>query len=559
MKKQIFKIFILAFLILFSPSILKAETVFPPESRDIGETCNTNADCFSGDCESSDLDVKNPDFCVCDDSVGSLDCATRYGKHQNESWTCKDGIVASHDLHYCQSNLSGNIFPIVDAEIIKVAQEKEAQEAQAKEDIIESQAGKAPFLPALGDVCKLKDVTSTPGETTQNPWIADCVKSLYHYLVVIGSVFAVLFIMIGGIMYLSAGFKSEYASQGKTIMLGSIFGIVILLSSYLILNLINPNLTNLSVISLKNVQMQELSLDITEQGELDLPSDWPVGTIVAAPPASISDSDGPKTMFTKTYINTKPADGYALWMSFTDQEKQTILPYLRKQIAVCSETPAIMTITDSTIPEWKGYQIHKGVFPAFKAAYEHAKSWGLIIKPGSIFRNTITEGIPLWNTGIVARFQQKRDKVTATKTDKLLVSDESWKTNQGKISEPTCVSPHNTGGAVDINLYDKNNHLLIGATSTTKITSANYQSEFANDENMVLLEKIMSDSGYVRFCGEHWHFEYGVTERYSRWNKTSRCWDYSNSIDQDIPDATKKKVNAITQSLVGKKIYPQVE
>lgn len=411
----------------------------------------------------------------------------------------------------------------------------------------DTQTLKAPFLPSLGSFCNLKDITYTPGENVAVSWIADCVNGLYHYMIVIGSVAAVIIIMIGGVLYISAAANPGYANTGKKLILGALFGIVLLLGSYLILNLINPRLVELPSIGLTTIEQQELDLDIIEQSELNQPSNWPVGKNVTATPSSVNEVS--KIMFKVDSINGKSADGWQIWQSLNDQEKQEVLPYLKKQIAVCEETSNIVTINQDVISQWKGKRINSKILQTFINANNIAKSYGLQLKPGSIYRSTITNGIPLWNTGIVARYTQWRDKTVSA------VTSSNWKTNQGKISVPKCTSPHNTGGAVDINLYDLSGNVLLSAKSSGLINSSNYNTAFSNDPYKVLLEEIMHQAGFVRFCGEHWHFEFGVTERYKRWNKTSRCWNYSNSIDKPIPEEIKQKVNNITQNLSGRNIY----
>ncbi len=61
----------------------------------------------------------------------------------------------------------------------------------------------------------------------------------------------------------------------------------------------------------------------------------------------------------------------------------------------------------------------------------------------------------------------------------------------------------------------------------------------------VILEQIFHQNGWVRYCSEHWHFEYGVTVRAKAWDKKSRCWQFNGTFDQPIPQSTKDEVNKI--------------
>ena len=436
MKKYLF-----VFLIFLISSLVAATCdaiTYTPQSRQIGQSCNDNSDCVTGDCEDSAYDMSNDNFCVCQIET---DCETKYGSQPGDVWACKDGIPASQDLHYClkkdKDGKETNYFPGTAEQILEDIKNNTILEPPSAASAL---VGKAPILPVLGSICKLEDITADE----PNPWIAQCIGGLYRYILVFGSALAVLLIMIGGMFYIFAGARPESVSSAKKIMWGSVIGLVTLLLSFLVLNLINPELVNLKALYIETVKLEKV--DIVEQSEVNAPTNWPSGKTIAATPTSIAEV-GP-AMFKVDTINNKPADGWALWSSFTDTEKQLILPFLKKQIAVC-DASQLVKITD--ISGWGGIQIHPAVYPAFREANKIAQGYGFKLVPGSIFRNSTENGIPLWNTGIVGRYQQYRDKVTNDKGT-ILVPDNSWQTNQGRISSPKCSSPHNTGGAVDVSL-----------------------------------------------------------------------------------------------------------
>ncbi|MBI5733628.1 MAG: D-alanyl-D-alanine carboxypeptidase family protein [Candidatus Kerfeldbacteria bacterium] len=93
------------------------------------------------------------------------------------------------------------------------------------------------------------------------------------------------------------------------------------------------------------------------------------------------------------------------------------------------------------------------------------------------------------------------------------------------VARPKCGAPHLTGGAVDV--------CISGSQSCTKMTSAwahydKYGDETKNPElkDVKLLQEVMAKFGWVRYCGEWWHFEYG-TERWQR-GKGLPASDYRN-------------------------------
>jgi N-acetyl-anhydromuramyl-L-alanine amidase AmpD len=115
-----------------------------------------------------------------------------------------------------------------------------------------------PTLPSLSQATITKNEKGEP-VSADIPWIAEYLLAIYKYALIIGSVFAVLMIMVGGFLYLSSGMNQSWAKKGKEIALGSLSGLVILLAAYAILYLINPELTNLK--SLRLVMVQETEFD----------------------------------------------------------------------------------------------------------------------------------------------------------------------------------------------------------------------------------------------------------------------------------------------------------
>lgn len=73
------------------------------------------------------------------------------------------------------------------------------------------------------------------------PWIAQYVTGLYRYLVAIGGVVAAVMMMIGGFLYLTAG-DSNRLARGKQFIVDALTGLVLILATYLLLNVINPDL-----------------------------------------------------------------------------------------------------------------------------------------------------------------------------------------------------------------------------------------------------------------------------------------------------------------------------
>lgn len=86
-----------------------------------------------------------------------------------------------------------------------------------------------------GQVYKIESDTTT---------LAKYVKAIYNYLLSIVGIAAAIVLMVGGVMWLTAGGSSERVGQAKSWISGSITGLVLALSSYLIMQTINPQLVS---------------------------------------------------------------------------------------------------------------------------------------------------------------------------------------------------------------------------------------------------------------------------------------------------------------------------
>lgn len=99
------------------------------------------------------------------------------------------------------------------------------------------------------------------------PWLGQYIAGLQNYAIGIVGVIAVIVLMIGGIIWLTAAGNNHQIEQAKKLIGGSIVGIVIVLSSYLILYIVNPRLTvfnPLQIASVPRVDLEEI-LPITYQ------------------------------------------------------------------------------------------------------------------------------------------------------------------------------------------------------------------------------------------------------------------------------------------------------
>ncbi|MBI5076805.1 TMEM14 family protein [Candidatus Falkowbacteria bacterium] len=240
--KKIFLLFALIILFFPTTSLLAGDSP-------MGTNCKNDDDCAVGMCMDSDIDLPEDNFCVCGNAT---DCEKTYGKDQGETWTCNVPNDTSNDLAYCKSDTKGIQSPF---SVGQIAAQK-AKEAAGGDD---SKQMPYPLQPPKINVPfdtlqPFSTAMVTPGEAVSIPWMAQYIIAVYRYAIIIGSILAVIVIMIGGILYLTAGGIPNNVKKAGSLIFGAIIGLVLLLSSHLILNTINPNLTQLSTLSIGTIK-----------------------------------------------------------------------------------------------------------------------------------------------------------------------------------------------------------------------------------------------------------------------------------------------------------------
>jgi len=88
------------------------------------------------------------------------------------------------------------------------------------------------------------------GGRTKFSNIGDFIKFIYQYAFIVGSVIAVMVIIVAGVMYIFSGGNQDTIGQAKKKIYGSITGLILMALSYTILNTINPYLVNLRLPSI---------------------------------------------------------------------------------------------------------------------------------------------------------------------------------------------------------------------------------------------------------------------------------------------------------------------
>jgi len=121
-----------------------------------------------------------------------------------------------------------------------------------------------PKLEASGDIIKLtalteEDCTLNPDGTyyCKVPWLSQYIVAIYNYGLSIAGILAAIVLMAGGVLWLVSGGDASKVTQAKELITGSIIGLVILASSYIILTQINPDLVKFKSISIGSIKYQD--------------------------------------------------------------------------------------------------------------------------------------------------------------------------------------------------------------------------------------------------------------------------------------------------------------
>lgn len=127
---------------------------------------------------------------------------------------------------------------------------------------------KIPGIEALAEKYPIICTDNGDKETCKIPWIAVYIYAIYNYLLGIGGVLAAIALMIGGVIWLISAGNASRVSEAKSWIVGSITGIIILLTSYVLLYEINPELVNTRYVDLQTID--PISIEAEQTPPLDL-------------------------------------------------------------------------------------------------------------------------------------------------------------------------------------------------------------------------------------------------------------------------------------------------
>lgn len=106
------------------------------------------------------------------------------------------------------------------------------------------------------------------------PWIAEYIGAIFKYSMLAVAILAVIVMMIGGVIWITAGSNSGRISQAKDFIKNGLLGTTLALCSYMALFLINPDLTILPPINVGYIDKIDIPEELPPQ---DLTSQYTSG------------------------------------------------------------------------------------------------------------------------------------------------------------------------------------------------------------------------------------------------------------------------------------------
>jgi hypothetical protein len=131
-------------------------------------------------------------------------------------------------------------------------------------------------IPGMTDLTSVQRGECPPGISEANyngcysfPWIGQYINNLYRFAVMAAVILAAVVLMVAGFLWLTAGGNSSQVSTAKEYISGAILGLSLMLGSYTVLYLVNPNLVvfrSLSIPIIKHIDLKEYVTALVTSG-----------------------------------------------------------------------------------------------------------------------------------------------------------------------------------------------------------------------------------------------------------------------------------------------------
>ncbi|MDO8425199.1 MAG: D-alanyl-D-alanine carboxypeptidase family protein [bacterium] len=164
------------------------------------------------------------------------------------------------------------------------------------------------------------------------PWIAQYIAAVYRWAVPFGAVLAVIIMMIGGMIWMTSGATGSI-TKAEGMITNAAIGLILLVGSYFILNLVNPDLVRLTALRVDLIARENLTLE-EEPEEVNGQVSGDIVEVAGTNIKNIPSKDsGPQTIDRTLLSKLNVAafrlsdDGIELWVTsgYRSEEKQRAL------------------------------------------------------------------------------------------------------------------------------------------------------------------------------------------------------------------------------------------
>lgn len=331
------------------------------------------------------------------------------------------------------------------------------------------------------------------------PWLAQYIGGVYTFLLSIVGVLAAVMMVVGGFEYLTSGGDKGRIGKGREKIMNALTGLVLALSSYVILYVINPNLVAFDGLKVGAVQTQLYESEERAHDEGDVYQESAVTPGAPGPgagglPGKVCKSEGECRPYCKdaNCIATLGQDGKARVTCDSSKFPQSAPGIIDASQAVNAKQAfsGQVGISAAQAGDKVSTTVRDGLIRAGKIA--DREGYAIVMTDG--FR-TLPEQFELVCTRII-----KADYWRATKPDvaKALVDGIGI-----AVAWPGS-SLHGAGFAADIQLNKK------GGSQVVCSGCCDVEGQDQYKDPSKLFDKIMTEAGARRYSNEIWHYEFGA-------------------------------------------------
>jgi hypothetical protein len=123
-------------------------------------------------------------------------------------------------------------------------------------------------IPNLKPFSPLTEEKDKDGNTIiKTTWIAEYIEGIYNYAIGIAGIVAATVLMYGGFSYLMSGGSPDKVSEAKSWIGASLSGLVLVMLSYTILNIVNPNLLSFGALGVRKTDPTAITAPVMSNSE----------------------------------------------------------------------------------------------------------------------------------------------------------------------------------------------------------------------------------------------------------------------------------------------------